>query len=118
MSGSHFLVPSLPYEVHEQNYHQAIAALGLTNATPEERIRAFLETPGQDIVGRLPPSILTLPAVDGDLVASVASFAEAADSRSVVLKGKKWCEDLMVGDAQMDVSLWSSAWCLFTELTN
>ena len=103
MSGSYFLVPSLPYEVHEQNYQQAVSALGLTEASADERIRALLETPGQDLIGKLPPTILTTPAIDGDMVSPIGSFTETADRNSSVPKGKMWCKDLMIGDAQMDV---------------
>ncbi|KAL5362032.1 Alpha/Beta hydrolase protein [Aspergillus floccosus] len=105
MSGSYFLVPSLPYEVHEQSYQQAISALGLTEASADERIRALLETPGQDLIGKLPPTILTTPAIDGDMVSSIGSFTDTADRNSSVPKGKMWCKDLMIGDAQMDASI-------------
>ncbi|EAU29334.1 conserved hypothetical protein [Aspergillus terreus NIH2624] len=105
MSGSYFLTPSLSYEVHEQNYQQAMAALGLTEASADKRIRALLETPGQDLIGKLPPTILATPAIDGDMVSSVGSFAQTADRGSGVPKGKPWCKDLMIGDAQMDASI-------------
>ncbi|KAF9889576.1 hypothetical protein FE257_007084 [Aspergillus nanangensis] len=107
MSGSYFLTQSLPYEIHESNYEQAISALGLTNATPEERIKALLDTPGQDLIARLPPSILAVPAIDGDMVLSASSYAETGDPNSNTPRGKHWCEDLMIGDAQMDSSILS-----------
>ncbi|KAL4898094.1 Alpha/Beta hydrolase protein [Aspergillus ambiguus] len=107
MSGSYFLMQCLPYDVHEKNYQQAIAALGLTNASPDERVKTLLEMPGQDLIGKLPPSVLAAPAVDGDMVSSVGSFAETADRSSSVPKGKEWCKDLMIGDAQMDASIMS-----------
>ncbi|KAL4901411.1 hypothetical protein BDW74DRAFT_187648 [Aspergillus multicolor] len=105
MSGTYFLSQPLPYEAHEQNYQKAISALGLSDASPKERIKALLETPGGEIVSRLPPTILSSPAIDGDIVPSAPSHAQVGDTNSDVPKGKNWCHDLMVGDAQMDASI-------------
>lgn len=104
MSGSRFFVQALPYDVHEGNYQHAMSALGLQNATSDERIKAFLETPGQDLLAKLPPSVLTAPAVDGDMVPSAVTYAQVADQTSDIPKGKQWCRDLLIGDAQYDVS--------------
>lgn len=104
MSGNYFLLPPLSLEQHEENYSRAMAALGLTSASTEERIRVLIETPGQEIISRLPPSVIAVPAVDGELIPDFPTFSELADSTMDVLAGKKWCEALMVGDAQMDVS--------------
>ncbi|KAL5001343.1 Alpha/Beta hydrolase protein [Aspergillus recurvatus] len=105
MSGTCFLSQPLPYDAHEQNYEKAISALGLSDAAPAERIKALLETPGADIVSKLPPSILAAPAIDGDIVPSAPSHAQTGSASSDVPKGKNWCADLMVGDAQMDASI-------------
>ncbi|KAL4749156.1 hypothetical protein BDW72DRAFT_139895 [Aspergillus terricola var. indicus] len=105
MSGTYFLSQPLPYDAHEQNYQKAISALGLSDATPAERIKALLERPGSDIVSQLPPSILAAPAIDGDLVPAAPSHAHTGSTTSDVPKGKNWCTDLMIGDAQMDASI-------------
>lgn len=103
MSGT-FLVPlPAPRDVHEANYLQVIEILGLKDAPVEERIKALLEQPANDLVNKLPLS--SLPAVDGDTVQTAPTFAQVADRDSNVPKGKAWCEDLLVGDTQMDVSL-------------
>lgn len=104
MSGNYFLLPPLPLAQHEENYSRAIAALGLASASTEERIHALLETPGQEIISRLPQPVIAAPAVDGELVTDFPTFAELADPTVDVPLGKKWCETLMIGDAQMDVS--------------
>jgi hypothetical protein len=77
----------------------------LSDATPEERLKALLETPVQDLVAKIPPSALTAPAVDGDIVPSDVSFEEVGKQDSNVPRGKSWCQDLMIGDAELDVSL-------------
>lgn len=103
MSGSFFLIRPQSDEVHDRNYSEAMEALGLMDATPEERIKALLERSAQDIVTKLPSSILTAPRVDEDLVLAKLSFAEVEHLGSYVPQGKIWCPHLMVGDAQMDV---------------
>lgn len=106
MSGTNFLIKPLPLAMHEQNYKQAIAALGLTNASTERRLSTLLKTPGQDLIARIPQSALSLPAIDGDIVPStLATYAQTADRDADVPMGKAWCEDLMIGNTQMDVSL-------------
>ncbi|KAL5340273.1 Alpha/Beta hydrolase protein [Aspergillus crustosus] len=105
MSGTYFLTQPLPYEAHEQNYQKAISALGLSDRSPQERIRDLLETPGEDIVARLPPSILTVPAIDGDIAPGAPSRAQTGSITSDAPRGKDWCRDLIVGDAQIDASI-------------
>ncbi|GKZ32646.1 hypothetical protein AbraIFM66950_002171 [Aspergillus brasiliensis] len=105
MSGSQFFVQALPYDVHEGNYQHAMSALGLQNATSDERIKALLELPGQDLLAKLPPSVLSAPAVDGDMVPSAATYAQVADRASDIPRGKQWCHDLLIGDAQCDINI-------------
>lgn len=105
LSGSFFLARARPYEAHEGNYQQVVAALGLSDATPEEKLKALLETPVQDLVAKILPSTLTAPAIDGDIVLSDVSFEEVGKQDSDVPRGKTWCQDLMIGNAELDVSL-------------
>ncbi|KAE8367312.1 Alpha/Beta hydrolase protein [Aspergillus caelatus] len=105
MSGSNLFTQALPYDTHEQNYQQAISALGLKNASTEERIQTLLEKPAQELIATLPPSILATPAVDGDLVTSAATHAQTTDRTSDLPKRRDWCTDLMIGDCQMDASI-------------
>ena len=104
MSGTFHLSEPLSYESHEQNYASAMSALGLSNATAEERLKVLLETPGDEIISKIPPSVQASPAIDGDMVLSVPRQAESADKDSAVPRGKKWCKELMIGDAEADVS--------------
>lgn len=106
MSGTYFLTEPQSYELHEQNYQQAIAALGLSDATAEERLQVLLETPGQVLVSKIPPSVFSTPAIDGDMVLSTTTHDETSDKNSNIPKGKSWCKELMIGDAQMDVSFY------------
>ena len=105
MSGNFFLTDPLPYEFHEKNYTRAMEALGLSDANAEERLKALLEMPGDELVSKIPPSVQNVPAIDGDIVLSAPTQAQAADKDSAVPKGKRWCKDLMIGDAEMDVGI-------------
>ncbi|KAE8376990.1 Alpha/Beta hydrolase protein [Aspergillus bertholletiae] len=105
MSGSYLFTQALPYDTHEQNYRQAMLALGLENASTNEKIQTLLEKPAQELITKVPPSILAAPAVDGDLITSIATHAQTADRSSGLLKRKDWCTELMIGDCQMDASI-------------
>ncbi|KAL1852578.1 hypothetical protein Plec18170_005709 [Paecilomyces lecythidis] len=105
MSGTYLLLPPLDYNIQEENYKAAIAALGLAEKTVEERIKLLLETPAQEVISKLPPSIALVPAIDGDLVPPGLSFSRTADSSSKLLTGNKWCKELLIGDAQIDASI-------------
>lgn len=104
MSGTNLLITPLPYEVHEQGYQAAIKAWGLDGLSPEERIKAILETPAQELITKLPPTVPISFAVDGDLIPSAPSFAEISDKDKPYPKGKAWCKELLIGDAEIDVS--------------
>jgi hypothetical protein len=103
MSGSSLLIQALPYEIHEENYKKAMAALGLEDASAEDRTKALLEMPGQELVTKLPPSIQYVPALDSDIVVSGVTHSEVSNIESKVIPGKDWCQDLLIGDAEVDV---------------
>lgn len=103
MSGTSLLSKALSYEEHEQNYQNAIIALGLDSKTPAERVNAILRMPPSELIAKLPPSILTAPALDNDIVIPGVTFSAVADPRSKILPGQTWCTDLLIGDADIDV---------------
>lgn len=103
MSGTSLLSKAMTYEEHEKNYNAAMAALGLSNSSPAERVKAILEMPASELISRLPPSISPTPAVDSDIVIPGVTYAEVGNSESTLLPGKTWCSDLLIGDAEVDV---------------
>lgn len=103
MSGSSLLVQPLPYEIHEENFQKAMAALGLADASPEDRVKALLEMPGQELITKLPPSVRYVPALDSDLVVPGVTHSEVGNLESKALPGKDWCKELLIGDAEVDV---------------
>lgn len=104
MSGSHFLIPPLPLSMHEEIYKQAIAALGLADIPADEKIRYLKEMLARDLASSLPPSVIIVPAIDGDIIEDRPTFDDLANPKNDYTVGKVWCEQLLIGDAQMDVS--------------
>lgn len=105
MSGTSLLVRALPYDGHEDNYKRAMDAFGLADVSAEERVKALLEMPGQELISKLPPSVLTAPAIDNDLVRGGVTYEELGKLTSNVLPGNEWCRELLIGDAEIDVCL-------------
>ena len=103
MSGTSLLSKALSYEEHEQNYQNAMNALGLDSKNPAERVNAILRMPPSELIAKLPPSILTAPALDNDIVIPGVTFSAVADPGSKILPGQTWCTDLLIGDADIDV---------------
>ncbi|OQD69775.1 hypothetical protein PENPOL_c002G10596 [Penicillium polonicum] len=79
--------------------------IGLDNVRTEARIQALLETPGHEIISKISSTALTAPAIDGDMVLPGMTFANVEKGRSDVPRGKAWCRELMIGDAQTDSSI-------------
>ncbi|OOQ91322.1 putative carboxylesterase [Penicillium brasilianum] len=102
MSGSYFLLPPLPLSKHEENYKEAMAALGLKHLPVDERIKALLDIPAQEIASHLLRSVIAAPAIDGDIITECPTFADLAAPNNEYPKAKAWCEELLVGDVQMD----------------
>ena len=70
-----------------------------------ERVAAILEMPASELISKLPPSILTAPAVDGDIISSALTYTQVGSLESTDLPGKSWCSDLLIGDAEADVRI-------------
>ncbi|PCH02393.1 Carboxylesterase, type B [Penicillium occitanis (nom. inval.)] len=106
MSGQNILLTPLPYEVHEQGYQTAIKAWGFDKLSPEERIKAILESPAAELVEKMPPNVAPNFAIDGDLIPNPPTFAQISDKSAASYPvGKSWCKQILIGDAQHDTSI-------------
>lgn len=106
MSGQNILLTPLPYEVHEKGYETAIKAWGFDKLSPEERIKAIIESPAAELVEKMPPNVAPNFAVDGDLIPNPPTFAQISDKSTTSYPvGKSWCKEILIGDAQHDVCL-------------
>jgi carboxylesterase type B len=102
--GTFLLRKPLPPAAHEGIYQQAISALGLDKLDSEQRINSLLTMPLDEIIATLPPSLAFNAIVDSELIGSEVSYASVASYDAETMPGKKWCQALMVGDCQFDVS--------------
>ncbi|EED13169.1 carboxylesterase, putative [Talaromyces stipitatus ATCC 10500] len=106
MSGTNILMYPLPYVLHERNYETAIKAWGLDKLSPEDRVKAIIESPAAELVAKLPPSVAPSFAVDGDLIPNPPTFAQISDKSTASYPvGKSWCKEILIGDAQHDSSI-------------
>lgn len=103
MSGTSLLSQAFSYDAHEENYKKAMVALGLAEVSAHTRVQALINMEGHELVSKLPPSILTAPAIDSDLVQRGVTYFELGELNSKILAGNEWCRELLIGDAEMDV---------------
>ncbi|KAH8587937.1 esterase/lipase [Bisporella sp. PMI_857] len=106
MSGTSLMLKTLPPPATEFAYNSVLEALGIQELGPEERIKKLLETPMDEIIGKLGPQIPLGPSVDGDIIPNRLSFEEAGSKASAALPGNTSVE-LLIGDVEFDGSIFS-----------
>ncbi|QGA13143.1 hypothetical protein EYB26_000790 [Talaromyces marneffei] len=109
MSGTNLLLKPLPSLVNEITYKRVCEALGLEGLTPAKRIDALKNLPAEKTLKALPPNLPFLPSMGGDLDLPVDDYESIykGESRNGVHPAKSWCEQIMIGDCQMDGSIMS-----------
>jgi hypothetical protein len=106
MSGTTLMLQPLPPPVPEFVYSAVIKSLGAESLSSEERIEKLLELSDDQLATLVPPSLPLLPVVDHEIIPGNLNFAQVSskDDPSVSLPGRDWCEELLIGDCQFDVS--------------
>ncbi|CAI6331486.1 unnamed protein product [Periconia digitata] len=102
----------LPDATNEGVYQKVVAALGLADKSPEERVQALLKLPVDDLWQKVPPGTPIGPFADGETMLespTFATFASEDESVQSLLPGRKWCSDLMLGDSALDGSIFAYA---------
>jgi len=89
--------------MYEGVYQQVLSALGLDKMEPDERVKALLSLPLDDVTARLPPSIAFLPVIDGEILPTKPTYEAVSRQDDQQLPGKKWLDGFMIGDSQFDV---------------
>jgi len=103
MGGTPLLLKPVPISVAGGIYNIVIEKLGLAQTTPADaRAKALKEASIEDLVAAA-EHLPMLPIIDGELVKSPATFSSWSFQERV-LPGTKWCESIMIGDCEMDVS--------------
>lgn len=108
MSGTPFLKESLDASVAEATYNEVLSALGGSDLPDEEQVKLLLETPAENLWSKIGPSIPLFPVLDHDFINEDPTFnllrEGSAASIAAVVPGRKWCEEILIGDCQLDVS--------------
>jgi hypothetical protein len=107
MSGTSLMLPPLPLPVAESAYVSVAKALNLENLSGPERVKAIVEMPIETLLAKTPPTIPLMPVIDGDIIPGPTTFSQISskvDDPTFPIPGKQWCESLLVGDCQFDVS--------------
>lgn len=106
--GAVLLMPPIPLDVAESSYEKVIQVFGLSDKSPEERIKALLGVPLDDLWQKVPMGTPLLPVMDGEIVPGQVSFDSVSsreESASFPMPGRKWCESLMIGESQLDANI-------------
>ncbi|KAF2636651.1 carboxylesteras-like protein [Massarina eburnea CBS 473.64] len=106
--GAVLLFKPIPEAVTEAAYKSVIEAFGLADKSPEERVKALLNLPIDDLWQKVPLGTPLIPYVDGETVPGEPSFLSVSsqqDDPSFPIPGRKWCSALMIGDSKLDASI-------------
>jgi len=106
--GAVLLFKPIPEAAAEAAYQAVIKAFGLADKSPEDRIKALLTIPVDDLWQKVPMGTALLPSIDGDTVPGEPSFITVAsqeDDPRFLIPGRKWCSALMIGESKLDVSI-------------
>lgn len=104
--GAVLLFKPLPEVVAEAAYQKVVEAFGLADKSAEDRIKALLSIPVDDIWQKVPPGTPLVPYMDGELVPGEPSFLSVSskeDNPNFLIPGRKWCSALMIGESKLDV---------------
>lgn len=105
--GAVLLFKPIPEFVAESAYQKVVEAFGLADKTPEERIKALVSMPVDDLWQKVPLGTPLLPSIDGETVPGEPSFLTVSskeDHPDFSIPGRKWCAALMIGESKLDVS--------------
>ncbi|XP_014554756.1 hypothetical protein COCVIDRAFT_104164 [Bipolaris victoriae FI3] len=108
--GTPLLVLPIPESVAESAYQNVIEAFGLAELSPEDRIKALLALPVDDLWQKAPPSAPMMPSIDNNTVPGFPDFSTVSsqeDKPNFLLPGRKWCKVLMLGDSKLDGNIFA-----------
>jgi hypothetical protein len=106
MSGTSLMLQPLPPFLPEIVYSAVIKSLDAEGVSSQERIKKLLDLPNDKLAIFVPPGLPLLPVVDNDIIPGNLNFDQVSSKQtpSVSLPGRTWCEEVLVGDCQFDVS--------------
>ena len=106
MSGTTLMMQPLPPQVPEFVYSTILKSLDAEELSSNERIKKLLSLSDTEVATLAPPSLPLLPVVDHDLIPGNVNFAQISSKQGppISIPGRHWCEELLIGDCQFDVS--------------
>ncbi|KAL2839402.1 Alpha/Beta hydrolase protein [Aspergillus pseudoustus] len=109
MGGTNLLMQPLPHEVTEATYKTIVDRLGLGALSPSDRVKALVQIDTQTLLLGVRPSDALSPSVGGVVDVKPHTYAEIYQgiAGALDLPGRKWCQEIIVGDCQLDASILS-----------
>nr|OQO31630.1 hypothetical protein B0A51_00782 [Rachicladosporium sp. CCFEE 5018] len=105
MSGTTLLMRPLPTAATEATYSRAVQALGFSELSASETVARLCNMDGQEMRGNLMKAgVFAFPSVDGEIAPSEVTWTNVMDG-SLPLKGREWCEAIVIGDCAFDGSI-------------
>jgi hypothetical protein len=103
MSGDTTLRRPRTLEWQNTHYQNNVKLLGLENESVETRRKTLYHMSAEELFSKLPAFQNWSPTVDGKFIPAEVTLGMLSDIKSPVGK-PKWCEAIMVGDVEHDVS--------------
>jgi hypothetical protein len=103
MSGDTTLRRPRPLEWQNTHYLNNVKLLGLENESVETRRKTLYHMSAEELFSKLPAFQNWSPTVDGKFIHAEVTLGMLSDIKSPVGK-PTWCEAIMVGDVEHDVS--------------
>ena len=108
IGGTHLLFTPFPPLVQDQIYEAVLATLSVGDTDAKKRIESLNTLPVKDLYTKCGFNLPLLPGFDDDLIpASIATFENISrrdETFGDLIPGRKWCGNLLAGDASYDVS--------------
>jgi hypothetical protein len=104
MSGDTTLRRPRTKEWQNTHYQTNIKLLGLENESVETRRKILYSMSAEELFSKLPAFQTWSPTIDGKFIPAEVTLGMLSDIKSPVGK-PSWCEAIMVGDVEHDVSI-------------
>jgi len=98
----------LPVEVSEIAYASVCKAWGIDDLSGPDRVKALLNVSVEHLLIKVSPNVPLMPVIDEEILAEAATYSQVknlSSDHTLFLPGKHWCEELLIGDCQFDVSV-------------
>ncbi|KAJ4291030.1 hypothetical protein N0V90_010227 [Kalmusia sp. IMI 367209] len=105
MSGTPIMLKPLSPAEAEDTYKTMMTAFDLDKSSVEERIHYLTSIESERLVEKTPMTARLAPFVDGIMLPRIVTFKSLnsdPESSDEQMPGRKWCKELIIGDAQHD----------------